>query len=209
MRSTLVSPLLLCVLLLVLALVAPGSGGGNLVSAQGFFDREMDRVRSYAAANYMQRIAQRHNVSSLPSGVLFTVAKRGHGTRAPAADDECEMHFTEKFRFDKKGVRETSRGRPYPVRRSPASFVPGAAEALQLMREGDRWHIYVPFERAYGRDGDETRGVPSLSNMRYDLELFKCPGARGRTSEEIDAYLKPIMKIPMPAPSDAIESADL
>jgi FKBP-type peptidyl-prolyl cis-trans isomerase FklB len=48
-----------------------------------------------------------------------------------------------------------------------SELVPGFSEALQLMRPGDRWLVYIPSALGYG-----NRGVPGLIGPGEDL-LFE------------------------------------
>ncbi|KPA82848.1 putative peptidyl-prolyl cis-trans isomerase macrophage infectivity potentiator precursor [Leptomonas pyrrhocoris] len=180
----------------------------SAVSVQAsYWSDEVTRVRTYAAQHYMDRTAKDPNVSALPSGLLVTILRRGAGDRAPAAEDVCEVHYTIHHRFP--GIVDDTRDKPYPVRRSPSQLLLGMAEAMQLMREGDRWFLYVPSKLAYGTEGWKERRVAGLANVRVDLEVLKCENPRGKTSEEIDAYLAPFLKTPMPAKSMPINYADL
>ena len=45
--------------------------------------------------------------------------------------------------------------------------IPGWTEALQLMREGDRWELYLPPELAFG-----TRGPMANRTVVYEIELL-------------------------------------
>jgi FKBP-type peptidyl-prolyl cis-trans isomerase FklB len=47
--------------------------------------------------------------------------------------------------------------------------IPGWREALQLMKEGARWQLFVPSELAYGEKG--ARGVGPNSALIFDVEL--------------------------------------
>ncbi|KAK7199032.1 peptidyl-prolyl cis-trans isomerase, macrophage infectivity potentiator precursor [Novymonas esmeraldas] len=193
-------------LLLVLAVAVVLALHAVRVEASYWSD-EVNRVRTYTAANYMERMAKKPNVSSLPSGLLFTVERRGSGDRAPAADDKCEMHYTIHNRFP--NILENTREHPYPVRRSPSQLIAGMAEAMQLMREGDRWYLYVPYQLAYGVEGNKEKKVAGLSNLRVEMELYRCASPSGKTSAEIDDYLSPLMKSPMPAKTAPIDYNDL
>lgn len=172
-----------------------------------YWSDEVTRVRTYAAQHYMDRTAKSANVSALPSGLLVTVLARGSGDRAPAANDVCDVHYTIHHRFP--GIIEDTRDKPYPVRRSPSQLLPGMAEAMQLMREGDRWFLYVPSKLAYGTEGWKERRVAGLANVRVDLAVYKCDNPQGKTSGEIDAYLAPYLKTPMPAKAEPVDYADL
>lgn len=47
----------------------------------------------------------------------------------------------------------------------------GWTEALQRMRVGERWTIYLPWQMAYGTEGYEN--IPGYSVLIYDLQLLE------------------------------------
>jgi len=94
--------------------------------------------------------AKQQNVVSLPSGLQYKVIKAGNG-KSPKADDQVTVHYVGKLidgnEFD-SSLRENK----------PASFpvnavISGWTEALQLMKEGDKWELVIPPELGYGENG--------------------------------------------------------
>jgi len=66
-------------------------------------------------------------------------------------------------------------------RGSPATFAPnqvikGWTEAMQLMKEGDKWELYIPSELAYGERG-AGKDIPGGSALIFTLEMIKVKGA--------------------------------
>ena len=58
----------------------------------------------------------------------------------------------------------------------PRSFalngvIPGWTTALQHMREGDRWQVYIPSELGYGLEGSNS--IPGYSTLCFDVHLVK------------------------------------
>lgn len=57
---------------------------------------------------------------------------------------------------------------------SPTSFVvnnviAGWTEALQRMKPGDRWKVYIPWQQAYGSSGKD--GILGYSTLIFDMKL--------------------------------------
>ena len=50
--------------------------------------------------------------------------------------------------------------------------IPGWVEALQLMKEGDKWQLYIPYNLAYGEHGAGEQ-IPPYSALVFDVELLK------------------------------------
>ena len=60
---------------------------------------------------------------------------------------------------------------------TPATFtvnklIPGWTEALGLMRQGDRWHIVIPANLAYGARGAGDGLIPPNQVLVFDMELL-------------------------------------
>jgi FKBP-type peptidyl-prolyl cis-trans isomerase FklB len=49
--------------------------------------------------------------------------------------------------------------------------IPGWTEALQLMKEGDKWEIVIPSKLAYGERGAGAR-IPANSALVFEVELI-------------------------------------
>ena len=69
--------------------------------------------------------------------------------------------------------------RPYKMaigNSSGNNLIDGFATALQHMRRGDRWEVYIPYRLAYGASGSGS--VPGYSTLIFDLRLvdFWSPG---------------------------------
>ena len=48
----------------------------------------------------------------------------------------------------------------------------GWVEALQLMKEGDKWQLYIPYNLDYGERGAGAQ-IPPYSTLIFDVELVK------------------------------------
>ena len=50
-------------------------------------------------------------------------------------------------------------------------FIAGWQEALQMMKEGDKWRLVVPPELGYGAAG--VGPIPGNSTLVFEVELIK------------------------------------
>lgn len=158
----------------------------TLAAAAG--DNKMEAYHKRAGAKFMAEVAARKNVYTLPSGLLFEVVQSADAAtnpKSPTLNDECSVHYSGTLRDGTKFDSSIDRGSPATF--SPAQVVKGWTEALQLMREGDIWNIYLPYELAYGARGSPPR-IPPFSPLVFRLELLKVKG-KGKTAEEASARL--------------------
>ncbi|RNF21787.1 macrophage infectivity potentiator, precursor [Trypanosoma conorhini] len=150
-----------------------------------------DRINNYrkrVGRAFIKEKSAQPDAVTLPSGLVFQRIARGSGKRAAAVDDECEVHYTGKLRDG--SVFDSSRERGEPVSFRPRGVIKGWTEALQLMREGDRWRIFIPHELGYGAAGAGPK-IPPFSPLEFDVELIRIKGGgTGRTAEEVDKILR-------------------
>src|ERR1700754_423266 len=85
-------------------------------------------------------------VITRPSGLQFRIIQNGYGKR-PASTDEVTVYYTGTL-INKVIFDGTSPGLPFTTRLN--RVIPGWIEALQLMREGDRWLLTIPPNLGYG-----------------------------------------------------------
>ena len=83
--------------------------------------------------------------------------------------DTVVTHYVGTLRDGTVFDNSRSRGRPLelPVTR----VIDGWTEALQLMKEGGKWKIYVPPELGYG--SAEVGQIPADSILVFELELLE------------------------------------
>ncbi|RNF04863.1 macrophage infectivity potentiator, precursor [Trypanosoma rangeli] len=150
----------------------------------------LNNYRKRVGRAFIKEKAAQAGAVTLPSGLVFRRIARGSGKRAAAADDECEVHYTGKLRDGT--VFDSSRERGRPISFRPSGVIKGWAEALQLMREGDRWLLFIPHELGYGEAGAGT-SIPPFSPLEFDVELLRIKGGgTGRTAEEVDKILREV-----------------
>ena len=106
-------------------------------------------------------------VQTTKSGLQYKVLTEGKGA-TPKATDMVKTHYKGTFIDGKEFDSSIARGEPavFPVR----GVIPGWVEALQLMKVGDKWQLFVPSDLAYGADGN--RSIPPHSTLLFEIELL-------------------------------------
>ncbi|NNG13991.1 MAG: FKBP-type peptidyl-prolyl cis-trans isomerase [Gammaproteobacteria bacterium] len=108
-------------------------------------------------------------VKTLKSGLQYKVVKAGTG-KSPAATDEVEVHYEGRLINGK--VFDSSIQRGKSISFGVNKVIKGWTEALQLMKEGARWQVYIPSKLAYGKNGAGNAIGPN-ETLIFDVELIK------------------------------------
>lgn len=113
--------------------------------------------------------AKKEGVVTLPSGLQYEVITEGTGKK-PSATDRVQCHY-EGTLIDGT-VFDSSIKRGEPAVFGVNQVIRGWVEALQLMQEGAKWRLYIPYDMAYGENGAGEM-IPPYSALIFDVELIK------------------------------------
>lgn len=122
-----------------------------------------------AGENFLAENAKKAGVVTLPSGLQYEVIAEGNGKK-PSATDKVECHY-EGTLIDGT-VFDSSIRRGEPATFGVNQVIKGWVEALQLMQEGAKWRLYIPYDMAYGEHGAGEM-IPPYSALIFDVELIK------------------------------------
>lgn len=117
---------------------------------------------------WIQSKAAEPGVRPLDGGIYYKVLKSGNKDgRSPNRSSVVTAHYTGKTINGK--TFDSSRGGAAPAFRL-RELIAGWQIALTQMRVGDRWELYIPAEKAYGRINQP--GIPGGSTLIFDIELL-------------------------------------
>lgn len=118
--------------------------------------------------NFLAQNKSKEGVKTTASGLQYKILKEGNGP-SPAASDTVVAHYTGKTIGGKVFDTSMDDGKPlvYPANQ----LIPGWTEALQLMKVGSKWELYIPAELAYGERGAGPDIGPN-STLIFEMELL-------------------------------------
>jgi peptidylprolyl isomerase/FKBP-type peptidyl-prolyl cis-trans isomerase FklB len=127
------------------------------------------RENMAAATAFMAANAKKPGIKTLPSGVQYQVLSSGPADGPhPGASDEVKVNYEGKLINGK--VFDSSFARGEPADFGLQGLIPAWTEALQQMRPGDTWMLYVPPEMGYG---DRASGpIPPNSVLIFKIQLL-------------------------------------
>ncbi len=118
--------------------------------------------------DFLAKNKSKEGVKTTASGLQYKVLKEGNGP-SPAATDTVVAHYTGKTLDGKVFDTSMDDGRPliYPANQ----LVPGWTEALQMMKVGSKWELYVPANLGYGERG-AGQDIGPNSTLIFEMELL-------------------------------------
>lgn len=131
-------------------------------------EKNLKDGEAYLAAN-----AKKEGVKATKTGLQYKVLKEGKG-KTPKASDSVKVHYHGTLIDGSVFDSSVERGEPisFPV----GGVIAGWTEALQLMKEGDKWQLVIPSKLAYGEQGPGGKIGPN-STLIFDVELLAVEAA--------------------------------
>lgn len=120
---------------------------------------------------FLEENRKKEGVKVLPSGLQYKVLTEGSG-KTPAATDTVTVHYRGTLINGTEFDSSWKRGKPATFK--VTGVIKGWTEALQLMKEGAKWQLFIPPEMAY-REGDNPRIGPN-SLLIFEVELISVGG---------------------------------
>jgi FKBP-type peptidyl-prolyl cis-trans isomerase FklB len=131
-------------------------------SAQSLADLNLDKGKAFLSRN-----KERPDVVTLESGLQYEVLTKGVGSN-PLSDDEVEVHYHGTL-LDGQ-VFDSSIQREEPATFNVSGVIKGWTEALQLMKVGAKWKVFIPSDLAYQEAGNNSIGPNET--LVFEVELL-------------------------------------
>lgn len=116
---------------------------------------------------FLEKNGKRKDVITLKSGLQYKILSEGTGL-LPQAEDEVEVHYTGTLINNE--VFDSSIDRGEPASFQVGGVIKGWTEALQLMKEGAKWKLFIPSDLAYGESGNNSIGPNET--LIFEVELI-------------------------------------
>ena len=116
---------------------------------------------------FLEGNKKKEGVKTLPSGLQYKVLTEGSG-KTPKAADNVTINYKGTFINGSEFDSSYKRGKPTTFQVD--KVVKGWTEALQLMKEGSKWELFIPPELGYGERG--TGPIPPNSVLIFEVELI-------------------------------------
>lgn len=142
---------------------------------QELMAKHAERAKAEGAANkkageeFLKANAAKPGVVTLPSGLQYKVLKDGTGA-SPKATDTVTTHYKGTLLDGTEFDSSYERGEPasFPV----GGVIKGWTEALQKMKVGSKWQLFIPASLAYGSTPPPGAPIPPDATLVFEVELL-------------------------------------
>src|ERR1700730_17703129 len=139
---------------------------------------EMGQKNAATGDKFLADNKAKEGVKTTASGLQYKVLKEGTGA-TPKSSDTVTVNYRGTLLDGTEFDSSYKRGQPatFPV----AGVIKGWTEALQIMKAGSKYQLFIPASLAYGEQG--RPGIPPNSVLIFEVELMdvKSPQAGGAT----------------------------
>ncbi|MDH5610887.1 MAG: FKBP-type peptidyl-prolyl cis-trans isomerase [Gammaproteobacteria bacterium] len=127
-----------------------------------------------AGKTFLNANASKEGVITTASGLQYKVITAGTGA-TPKLDDTVVTHY--EGRLIDGQVFDSSYQRNQPATFPVKAVIKGWTEALQLMKVGAKWQLYIPSDIAYG-GAQRGQFIQPNSTLIFDIELLDIKAAK-------------------------------
>ena len=140
----------------------------NMEAEKAAEEAEVAQAMKKEGEEFLKENAGKPGVITLKSGLQYKVLKEGTG-RKPGKTSRVRCNY--EGTFTNGMVFDSSYKRGEPIEFGLNQVIKGWTEGLQLMSEGAKYELYLPYHLAYGDRG--TGGIPPYSALKFVVELIE------------------------------------
>ncbi|MCP4785950.1 MAG: FKBP-type peptidyl-prolyl cis-trans isomerase [Fuerstiella sp.] len=136
------------------------------------YQSEKAKAGKEIVRKFLEENAKKKGVQQTKSGLQYLVLREGTGEK-PTSQNTVSTHYRGKL-INGNVFDESYKGEAPAATDSPVSFgvtqvISGWTEALQLMKVGAKYRLFIPPELAYGERGQSS--IPPNSLLIFEIEL--------------------------------------
>lgn len=137
--------------------------------------KQMAHMKELAEKNkkdgeaFLQDNGKKEGVVTLPSGLQYKIIKDGEGKK-PGATDMVTVNYRGTLLDGTEFDSSERHGKPATFKVN--GVIPGWAEALQLMKTGSKWQLFIPSSLAYGERGTGRGEIGPNATLVFEVELL-------------------------------------
>jgi FKBP-type peptidyl-prolyl cis-trans isomerase FklB len=133
-------------------------------------DKELGEKNKTEGAKFLEENKKKAGVKTTASGLQYKVEKEGTGTQPKPTDLVTVKYHVSSIDGIEFDAYKAERTATFPVNGGMKGMKGGWAEALQLMKVGSKYQVFVPSNLAYG---ERSMGeIGPNATLIFDIELL-------------------------------------
>jgi len=148
-----------------------------MAAIQTYMERQANAAQAELSDNlaaseeFLAQNSLNNDIVTLESGLQYLVLESGPGDGvSPTPSDSVLAHY--HGTLVDGSVFDSSVNRDEPATFGVSQVIAGWTEALQLMKVGDKWRLFIPPNMAYG-EASPTPAIPPNAALIFEVELLE------------------------------------
>lgn len=121
---------------------------------------------------WLEEQSQRNDVITTKSGLMYRKMREGKENGKKAVDENTPIKYHYRAMWVNGQEFDASYERKRPQIQRPYMLFPGLREALLIMKEGEKWELFIPSDLAFGERGYGGT-LPPNCPIHYFLEIVE------------------------------------
>ena len=117
---------------------------------------------------FLEENQKKEGIKALPSGLQYKILAEGSG-KTPQATDTVTVNYKGTLIDGTEFDSSYKRGKPATFKVN--GVIRGWTQALQMMKEGSKWHLFISPDLGYGKRGAGLN-IPPNSTLLFEIELI-------------------------------------
>ena len=131
------------------------------------FQKEISAATIKKNQEFLAANGKKEGVVTTQTGLQYKILRKGTGPN-PKATDQVTVHYRGELLNGTEFDSSYKRGQPASFQLN--QVIKGWTEAVQLMKVGAKWQLFVPAALAYGEQG--RPGIPGNATLIFEVELL-------------------------------------
>lgn len=106
------------------------------------------------------------------TGLVYKIDAPG-ATPTAVMGDSVEVHYVLSLPNGQMIQSSRDRGQTYNFRIKEGGNIAGFNEGVMLLGQGGKAMLYIPYELAYGENGNQMGGIGPKQALQYEIEIVK------------------------------------
>jgi FKBP-type peptidyl-prolyl cis-trans isomerase FklB len=140
----------------------------EIMAKQAEIGKKLGDKNKQEGAAFLAENKKKPGIVTLPSGLQYKILKDGTG-KSPKATDSVTTHYRGTTLDGKEFDSSYKHGQPATF--MLGAMIPGWIEALQLMKVGSKWQLFIPSNLAFGENG-AGQDIGPNATIIFEVELL-------------------------------------